>query len=153
MSNIITNNKVSDWLNTFDGNDAEVLLTAIANNEIKTEVMIDSIHALSIGKTDVSKILYQQMWRWLIQSFISRLEYMHLYTLHLLRLMKNKYYVKIVPFNPVEFDLTQYPLIKQVNFTVGYQVFENDLNTRTAWFTNRRALFKDLDKFLNITNS
>ena len=89
----------------------------------------------------------------MIQSFISRLEYMLLYTLHLLRLMKNKYYVKIVPFNPVEFDLTQYPLIKQVNFTVGYQVFKNDLNTRTAWFTNRRALFKDLDKFLNITNS
>ena len=78
---------------------------------------------------------------------------MLLYTLHLLRLMKNKYYVKIVSFNPVEFDLTQYPLIKQVNFTVGYQVFQNDLNTRTAWFTNRRALFKDLDKFLNITNS
>tara|TARA_R100001129_G_C5173950_1_gene205670 strand:+ start:215 stop:406 length:192 start_codon:yes stop_codon:yes gene_type:complete len=63
MSNIITNNKVSDWLDTFDGNDAEVLLTAIANNEIKTEVMIDSIHSLSIGKIDVSKILYQQMWR------------------------------------------------------------------------------------------
>ena len=63
MSNAITNSEVSDWLDTFDGNDAEVLLTAIANNEIKTEVMIDSIHALSIGKTDVSKILYQQMWR------------------------------------------------------------------------------------------
>ena len=63
MSNVITNSEVSDWLDTFDGNNAEVLLTAIANNEIKTEVMIDSIHALSIGKTDVSKILYQQMWR------------------------------------------------------------------------------------------
>ena len=63
MSNEITNSEVADWLDTFDGNDAEVLLTAIANNEIKTEVMIDSIHALSIGKTDVSKILYQQMWR------------------------------------------------------------------------------------------
>jgi hypothetical protein len=63
MSNVITNSEVSDWLDTFDGNDAEVLLTAIANNEIKIEVMNDSIHALSIGKTDYSKILYQQMWR------------------------------------------------------------------------------------------
>ena len=78
---------------------------------------------------------------------------MHLFTLHLIQLMKNKYYVKIVPFNPVEHDLSEYPLIKKVCFTVGYQVFQNDLNTRTAWFTNRRALFKDLDKFLNITNS
>jgi hypothetical protein len=63
MSNVITNSEVSDWLDTFDGNDAEVLLTAIANNEIKIEVMNDSIHALNIGKTDYSKILYQQMWR------------------------------------------------------------------------------------------
>ena len=85
----------------------------------------------------------------MIQSFISRLESMHLFTLHLIRLMKNKYYVKIVPFNPVEHDLSSFPQLLQVSFTVGYLVFQNDLLTHTAWFTNRRALFRDLDKFLN----
>jgi len=63
MSNVITNSEVSDWLDTFDGNDAEVLLTAIANNEIKIEVMNDSIYAFSIGKITVSKSLYKEMWR------------------------------------------------------------------------------------------
>ena len=149
MSNVITNSEVSDWLDTFDGNDAEVLLTAIANNEIKIEVMNDSIYAFSIGETEISKSLYKEMWRWLIQSFTSRLEYMLLYTLHLIRLMKNKYYVKIVPFDPVEHDLSSFPQSLQVSFTVGYQVYQNNLNIHSAWFTNRRALFRDLDKFLN----
>jgi hypothetical protein len=63
MSNAITNSEVSDWLDTLDGNDAEVLLTAIANNEIKIEVMNDSIYAFSIGETEVSKSLYKEMWR------------------------------------------------------------------------------------------
>jgi hypothetical protein len=63
MSNAITNSEVSDWLDTLDGNDAEVLLTAIANNEIKIEVMNDSIYAFSIGETEVSKNLYKEMWR------------------------------------------------------------------------------------------
>ena len=149
MSNVITNSEVSDWLDTFDGNDAEVLLTAIANNEIKIEVMNDSIYAFSIGETEVAKSLYKEMFRWLIQSFISRLEYMLLYTLHLLRLMKNKYYVKIVPYDPVKYDLEHTPLGDQVCFTVGYLVQQNNKITHTAWFTNRRALFRHLDKFLN----
>jgi hypothetical protein len=63
MSNAITNSEVSDWLDTLDGNDAEVLLTAIANNEIKIEVMNDSIYAFSIGETEVSKNLYKEMWK------------------------------------------------------------------------------------------
>ena len=63
MSNVITNSEVSDWLDTFDGNHEEVLLTAIANNEIKIEVMNDSIYAFSIGETEVSKSLYKEMWR------------------------------------------------------------------------------------------
>jgi hypothetical protein len=63
MSNAITNSEVSDWLDTLDGNDAEVLLTAIANNEMKIEVMNDSIYAFSIGETEVSKNLYKEMWR------------------------------------------------------------------------------------------
>ena len=53
MSNVITNSEVSDWLDTFDGNDAELLLTAIANNEIKIEVILywvirDYFDAISI---------------------------------------------------------------------------------------------------------
>ena len=63
MSNVITNSEVSDWLETFDGNDAEVLLTAIANNEIKIEVMNDSIYAFSNGWTKISKRFYKEMWR------------------------------------------------------------------------------------------
>tara|TARA_Y100001938_G_scaffold121815_1_gene169731 strand:- start:44 stop:244 length:201 start_codon:yes stop_codon:yes gene_type:complete len=59
----ITNSEVSDWLETFDGNDAEVLLTAIANNEIKIEVMNDSIYAFSIGETEIAKQCYKEMWR------------------------------------------------------------------------------------------
>ena len=74
---------------------------------------------------------------------------MHLFTLHLIQLMKNKYYVKIVPFSPVEHDLSSFPQLLQVSFTVGYLVFQNDLLTHTAWFTNSRALFRHLDKFLN----
>ena len=66
MNNIYnspTKTEVSDWLDTFDGNDAEVLLTAIANNKIKIEVMNDSIYAFSIGETETSKSLYKEMWR------------------------------------------------------------------------------------------
>ena len=74
---------------------------------------------------------------------------MLLYTLHLLRLMKNKYYVKIVPYDPVKYDLEHTPLGDQVCFTVGYLVQQEDKITHTAWFTNKRALFRDLDKFLN----
>ena len=59
----ITNNEVKDWLDTFDGNDEIVLLTAIANNEIKTEVMNDSIYAFSIGETEISKQCYKEMWK------------------------------------------------------------------------------------------
>ena len=66
MNNIYnspTKTEVSDWLDTFDGNDAEFLLTAIANNQIKVEVMNDSIYAFSIGETETSKSLYKEMWR------------------------------------------------------------------------------------------
>ena len=66
MNNIYnspTKTEVSDWLDTFDGNDAEVLLTAIANNQIKIEVMNDSIYAFNIGETETSKSLYKEMWR------------------------------------------------------------------------------------------
>ena len=57
------NYEVSDWLDTFDGNDSEVLLTAIAYNEIKIEEMIDSIHAFSIGKIVIAKQRYKDMWK------------------------------------------------------------------------------------------
>ena len=59
----ITNDEVKDWLDTFDGNDEIVLLTAIANNEIKTEVMNDSIYAFSVGETEISKQCYKDMWK------------------------------------------------------------------------------------------
>ena len=59
----ITNSEVKDWLDTFEGNDEIVLLTAIANNEIKTEVMNDSIYAFSVGETEISKQCYKDMWK------------------------------------------------------------------------------------------
>ena len=74
---------------------------------------------------------------------------MHLFTLHLIRLMKNKYYVKIVPYDPVKYDLEHTPLSDHVCFTVGYLVQQDNKITHTAWFTNKRALFRHLDKFLN----
>ena len=59
----ITHSEVSDWVDTFDGNDATVILAAIANNEIKTEEMIDSILAFADGETSQAEFWYQQMWR------------------------------------------------------------------------------------------
>ena len=85
----------------------------------------------------------------MIQSFISRLESMHLFILHLIRLMKNRYHIKIVSYDPVKYDLEHTPLSDQVCFTVGYLVQQDNKITHTAWFTNTRALFRHLDKFLN----
>ena len=59
----ILNEEVKDWLDTFDGNSAEVLLISIANNEIKTEVMIDSIYAFSIGEKEIAEQYYKDMWK------------------------------------------------------------------------------------------
>ena len=59
----ITHSEVSDWVDTFDGNDATVILTAIANNELKTEEMIDSILAFNEGETSQAEFYYQLMWR------------------------------------------------------------------------------------------
>ena len=42
---MFSSNEVKDWLDTCDGNDTEVLLTSIANNKIKHEIMVDSIHS------------------------------------------------------------------------------------------------------------
>ena len=50
----ITNRDVSNWLDTFDGNDAKVILTAIANNELNTCEMIDSILSFADGETSRS---------------------------------------------------------------------------------------------------
>ena len=56
-------NEVKDWLDTFDGNDAAIILTAIANNELNTEEMIDSILSFADGETSQAEFWYQQMWR------------------------------------------------------------------------------------------
>jgi altronate dehydratase len=56
-------NEVKDWVDTFDGNDATVILAAIANNELNTEEMIDSILAFADGETSQAEFWYQQMWR------------------------------------------------------------------------------------------
>ena len=63
MLNKIPEKLVSDWVEKFDGNSAEVLLTAIANNEIKIEVMVDSIYAYHIGETEVGRELYKEMFK------------------------------------------------------------------------------------------
>ena len=59
----ITHSEVSDWLDTFDGNDAKVILTAIANNELNTCEMINSILAFNEGETSQAEFYYQLMWR------------------------------------------------------------------------------------------
>ena len=59
----ITNSDVSNWLDTFDGNDATVILTAIANNELNTCEMINSILAFNEGETSQAEFYYQLMWR------------------------------------------------------------------------------------------
>ena len=58
-----TNRDVSDWLDAFDGNDAKVILTAIANNELNTCEMINSILAFNEGETSQAEFYYQLMWR------------------------------------------------------------------------------------------
>ena len=63
--------------------------------------------------------------------------------------MKNRYRIKIVSYDPVKYDLEHTPLGDQVCFTVGYLVQQDKKITHTAWFTNKRALFRHLDKFLN----
>ena len=64
-------------------------------------------------------------------------------------MIKNKYYIKIVPFNAVEHDLQRYPNIDEVGFTVGYLVYQNNKQIKSAWFKYRKSLFKALDNFLN----
>ena len=59
----ITNRDVSDWLDAFDGNDAKVILTAIAINELNTCEMINSILAFNEGETSQAEFYYQLMWR------------------------------------------------------------------------------------------
>ena len=59
----ITHSEVSDWIDTFDGNDAKVILTAIANNELNTCEMINSILAFNEGETSQAEFYYQLMWR------------------------------------------------------------------------------------------
>ena len=56
-------NEVKDWLDTFDGNDATVILAAIVNNELNTEEMINSILAFAEGETGQAEFWYEQMWR------------------------------------------------------------------------------------------
>ena len=56
-------NEVKDWVDTFDGNNATVILAAIANNEIKIEEMIDSMLAFAEGENSIAEFWYQQMWR------------------------------------------------------------------------------------------
>ncbi len=60
---MFSSNEVRDWLDTFDGNDTEVLLTSIANNKIKHEIMVDSIHSFVNGETKLAERLYKDMWK------------------------------------------------------------------------------------------
>tara|TARA_R110001599_G_scaffold187947_1_gene382363 strand:+ start:2758 stop:2955 length:198 start_codon:yes stop_codon:yes gene_type:complete len=59
----ILNNEVTDWLDTYYGESPGTLVICIANNEIKTEVMIDSIYAFSIGETEIAEQCFKDMWR------------------------------------------------------------------------------------------
>ena len=62
---------------------------------------------------------------------------------------KNKYHIKIVPFDPVKYDLQQYHYIDEVSFTVGYLTYQDDKLIHTAWFKSYKSLFRALDEFLN----
>jgi len=60
---VITDDQVKDWLDKFDGNNEITLLTSIANNEVCTPSMVDSILAYAIGETEMAKDFYKRMWR------------------------------------------------------------------------------------------
>ncbi len=55
--------QVKDWLDTFDGNNAEDIITSIVNNEIKHEVLVDSIYAFANGRTKLAGYYYEEMWK------------------------------------------------------------------------------------------
>ena len=64
-------------------------------------------------------------------------------------MIKNKYYIKIVPFDAVKHNLQRYRNIDEVGFTVGYLVYQNNKHIKSAWFKSSKSLFKALDNFLN----
>jgi len=55
--------EIGKWCRFFDGNDPEVLLTAILNSRIKIEVMIDSFLAWARGDIIDAQEYYNNMWR------------------------------------------------------------------------------------------
>jgi hypothetical protein len=60
---VFSSDEVKDWLDTFDGNSAEDLIASIVNNEIKHEVLVDSICAFANGRTKLAGYCYEEMWK------------------------------------------------------------------------------------------
>ena len=60
---MITEEQVKIWVEKFDSNDSEGLLSDILNNKIKLEVMSDSVFAYGTGELELAERLYKEMWR------------------------------------------------------------------------------------------
>ena len=54
---------LNEWLEKFDSIDSHSILTAILNNEIKLEVLVDSVFAYRHGELELAASLYKEMWR------------------------------------------------------------------------------------------
>ncbi len=60
---MITEEQIKIWVEKFDSNDSEGLLSDILNNKIKLEVMSDSVFAYWAGELELAERLYKEMWR------------------------------------------------------------------------------------------
>ena len=54
---------LNEWLEKFDSIDSHSILTAILNNEIKLEVLVDSVFSYRHGELELAASLYKEMWR------------------------------------------------------------------------------------------
>jgi hypothetical protein len=61
----------------------------------------------------------------------------------------DKYYIKIVSYNPEKYDLLRYKGIDKVSFSLGYLVYQDKKLIKTSWHTSLKQVFKSIDRFLN----
>ena len=54
---------INNWLEKFDSVEGHYILKAILNNEIKLEVLADSVFAYRHGELELAESLYKEMWR------------------------------------------------------------------------------------------
>ena len=63
MKKFIEFQDVNDWLETFDADSECGILTDILNNEIKTEMLVDSVLLHKVGNIDLANATRKNMYR------------------------------------------------------------------------------------------